>query len=283
VKGRVAFLAVLCVLYIGMIFPLTDYLIKRPFVERLGYVPRPEVMRLVSADQKQLVGESLIMSVVMYFGGAVNQVAANKINVPLNFQGMKNSIEVAIKVDPYNLDSYYFTQAIMVWDMKQVREANELLEFGMKYRDWDWYLPFFLGFNYSFILKDYATAAKYYERVGVLTGNELSINLAGRYLYEAGETSQAIAYLSAMVQTATNDAIKKSLQTRLSAFKAVKQIEQARDSYVKKFKKKPASVAQLMSAHFLASLPRDPYGGSFYIDEKGRVRSTSKFAYLKSQ
>ena len=278
-KTHVAIIAVLCTLYFSLIFPFAAYLKNRPFVEKLGYIPQADVMRLVTADQKQLVGEALILRTLMYFGGVINQIVVNRVQVSADLPGMKNSIESAVKLDPYNMDCYYFTQAVMVWDMKQVKEANALLEYGMKYRSWDWYLPFFLGFNYSYILKDYADAAKYYERVGQLTGNELSINLAGRYMYEAGQTDQAIAYLTAMVKTATNSSIKKSFETRLDAFRKVKLIEIARDTYRKKYRKLPTSINSLLTSGLLHQAPHDPYGGVFYLDEKGQVRTTSKFAY----
>src|ERR1035437_4961022 len=51
----------------------------------------------------------------------------------------------------------------------------------MKYRTWDWQLPFFAGFNSAFFLKDYAAAARYYQRAGELSGSDLSRLLAGRY------------------------------------------------------------------------------------------------------
>jgi tetratricopeptide (TPR) repeat protein len=253
-------------------------MLNRPYVEKLGYMPRSEVFLLAAADQKQIMSASLVWKVLSYFGGLYEK-KTHRINTRPDYEGMKSMIQSAIKLDPYNIDAYYFAQAVLVWDMKQVSAANDLLEYGMKYRSWDWYLPFFAGFNAGYFLKDYDTAAKYYKRVGDLTGNELSIKLAGRYMYEAGQTDMAIAYLTAMEQGAQNSAIKNSFKIRLDAFKGVKLIESARDEYVKKSGKKPASVDMLLKKGFLKELPVDPYGGTFYLDEKGRVRSTSKFAF----
>jgi tetratricopeptide (TPR) repeat protein len=192
---------------------------------------------------------------------------------------MRNMLEAAVKLDPYNIDAYYFAQAILVWDMKEVRVANDLLEYGMKYRNWDFYLPFFAGFNYGYFLHDYEKAAKYFRRVGELTGNQLAINLAGRYMYESGRTDLAIAYLTTMEKSATNEAIKKSFRVRLEAFKGVKLIETARDAYQKHYGRLPKSLETLLEKGYVEKLPIDPYGGRFYLDERGRVRSTSKFAF----
>jgi tetratricopeptide (TPR) repeat protein len=271
-------LLILLVLYLCVLFPFTSYMKNRPLLEKLGYVPRSEIMQFAAADQKQFTSAALVMKVLFYFGGLVEQ-AAKRIYTPPDFTGMQTTIETAVKLDPYNMDAYYFAQAVMVWDMKQVKAANDLLEYGMQYRDWDWYLPFFAGFNCGYFLKEYETAAKYFKRVGELTGNDLSISLASRYMYEAGKTDMAIAYLIAMEKGARNDAIKKTFRARLDAFKGVKLIETARDRYFQQFSKLPSSIDILVKSGLLQALPVDPYGGTFYLAEKGQVRSTSKFAF----
>jgi tetratricopeptide (TPR) repeat protein len=111
-------------------------------------------------------------------------------------------IHGAVQLDPYNMDAYYFGQAILVWDVGKVELANELLDYGMRFRTWDWYLPFFAGFNQAYFLKDYTKAARYYDRAGELSGSDLFKNLAGRYLQESGKTDLALAYLSAMEKKA---------------------------------------------------------------------------------
>jgi tetratricopeptide (TPR) repeat protein len=178
------------------------------------------------------------------------------------------------------MDAYYFSENVTIWDPREVHFTNELLKYGMRHRDWDWYLPSFAGFNYAYYVKDFELAAASYKRMAELTGTDLPMRLAGRYLYEAGRTDLAIAYISAMEKGATNDAIRKSLSIRLKAFKAVKQIEVARDAYVRSYKKRPVSIEQLMEKGLLQDKPVDPYGGSFYIDRAGQVRSTSKFAFI---
>ena len=257
--------------------PLTWYMKNKPFVEKIGYTPEPGVLKLLSADQQQFVAASLLMTVISYFGSLMEQ-APNRINTPPDFPAMQKMIEAATQLDPYNMDSYYFGEA-MVWYTGQVTTTNRMLEYGMRYRDWDFYLPYFAGFNYAFFLKDYANAAKYYQRVGELTGTDLPMTLAGRYLYESGRTDMAISYLALIVKNASNEAVKKALQTRLDAFLAVRTIERAADRFKSSLRHRPRSVEELIQKRYLADIPVDPYGGKFYIDDKGKVRSTSKFAF----
>ena len=157
--------------------------------------------------------------------------------------------------------------------------ANNLLDYGMKYRTWDWSLPFFAGFNSAYFLKDYAKAADYFKRAGELSGSPLYINLTGRYLQESGKTELAIGYLKTMIATSRNDTARKSFEIRLKAFEGVRIIEMACDLFRQKEGRIPSSVAELLASGFLQALPHDPYGGQFYLEPDGKVATTSKFAF----
>lgn len=263
--------------YLLLIQPFVSSMGAKPFAVKLGVIPRAEAIKIGAADHKQSVAAYLVFKVMVYFGTLVEK-AENKIEIPPDYPAMSRILHSSVKLDPYNMDAYYFAQAILVWDVKQIKLANDLLEYGMKYRTWDFYLPFFAGFNNAYFLKDYERAAQYYKRAGELTGDELHVNLAGRYMYEAGRTDLAIAYLGAMVKSAKNDAIRKSFNKRLEALKEVRRIQIAKQEYFKMTGKMPASVEELVKKTFISPLPRDPYGGTFYFDDNGEVRSTSNFA-----
>jgi hypothetical protein len=270
--------ALVCLFLYGiLIIPFTTYLHKKPFVEKLGYVPSVTALKTVAADHKELVAASLVLKVLMYFGGLFEK-ADNQVAVPPDYMSMSRLLHGSVKLDPYNMDAYYFAQSFLTWDVKQYKLANDLLDYGMKYRTWDWYLPFFVGFNNAFFLKDYASAARYYQRAGELSGSDLSRLLAGRYMQESGQTDLAIAYLTAMEKKERNQAVKNNYQLRLKAFRETRRVEVARDRYREVRGAMPATVVQLVSGGFL-SPPRDPYGGQFYLEADGKVATTSKYAF----
>jgi len=276
---RTAASGVVClVLYVVLIIPFTTYLKNKPFVEKLGYVPSVTALKSVAADHKELVAASLVLKVLMYFGGLIEK-SENQFAVPPDYMSMSRLMHGAVKLDPYNLDAYYFAQSFLTWDVKQYKLANDLLNYGMKYRTWDWYLPFFAGFNSAYFLKDYAAAARYFQRAGELSGSDLSRLLAGRYMQESGQTELAIGYLSAILKGENNPALKKNYQIRLTAFRETRRIEVARDRYLETRGAMPVTVEQLVSSGFLSPLPKDPYGGQFYLETDGKVATTSKYAF----
>lgn len=269
-------LSALLLAYGALISPFSRHMQQRPFVEKLGYVPETVVLRIAAADQKPLAAAVLVFRTMMYYGGVPTSSKEPAV-APPDFAGMERTLVAATRLDPYNMDAYYFGQATLVWDLKHYSEANALLDYGMRYRSWDFYLPFFAGFNAAYFMNDLESAARYYRRVAELTGDDYFMKLAGRYLYETGETEQAIAYLTMMVQSARNDAVRAGLAARLEAFQGVRTIELARDRYQQATGKLPSNIDVLRREGFLPTLPGDPYGGTFYLAADGQVRSTSQF------
>lgn len=264
-----------------LITPFASYMAAKPIEEKLGYVPSVVVVKALAADQKELAAASLVMKVLMYYGGLLGKAqAGHLLAAPPDLPGMSRILHGAVQLDPYNMDAYYFAQGFLTWDAHQFKIANDLLEYGMQYRTWDWYLPFFAGFNYAYFLKDYAKAAHFYQLAGTLSGQDLYKSLAGRYLQASGRTDLAITYLCAMEKQEPNQVLKKSYLTRLQAFREVRRIEQARDRFTADHQgRTPSDLAQLEQADYLSPAPVDPYGGRFYLQPDGTVATTSKFAF----
>ena len=103
--------------------------------------------------------------------------------------------------------------------------------------------------------------------------------MAARYFYEGGSTALALAYLQEMIPTARNEAIKKRMITRAEAFERILRIEKAVLAYTIRFQTEPRKIEDLVEAGLLERIPQDPYGGYFYLDKQGKVRTTSKLAH----
>lgn len=280
VRSPLVLLLVGILSYALLLGPFTSYMRNKPIEEKLGYVPSIKLLKSLSADQKELAGASLVMKVMMYYGGMMGKGQNGQLFAEQpDLKGMSRLLHGAVQLDPYNMDAYYFAQSFLTWDAKQFKVANELLEYGMKYRTWDWQLPFFAGFNNAYFLRDYKKAAEDYKKAGDLSGSDLYIKLAGRYMQESGQTDLAIVYLTGMMKTATNQAVKQSYQTRLKAFKEVRRIELAKDNFLKSGGALPVTINDLLRSGYLDSQPSDPYGGMFFIELNGKVNTTSKFAF----
>ncbi len=275
------FLLISVAVYAALLLPVTDYMQKRSYLAKIGHVPGPAVIKAVATDQKEFIAVCLILKVVFHSGHLL-QLRHDDYVSAAEQKNTLNLLKTASMLDPYNMDSYYLAQA-MVWDRQNIDQINKLLEHGMHYRTWDWYLPFFAGFNYSYFLKKYNSAARFFKRAQAVSGSNLFGRLASRYLYEGGNTGLAIAYLEAMLKSADNQTVRKAYQIRLQAMKEVKRIEDAVNKYISDKHKKPADLQTLISGGYLSPPAVDPYGGKFYLDRNSKPRTTSKFAFISGK
>jgi tetratricopeptide (TPR) repeat protein len=241
----------------------------------LGFFPPAPVIKALSADQYHFISQVISLQCLFYFGGLVEHPGQRP-----DWQRIYQALFTSTRLDPYNMDAYYFAQAVMTWEPGLVPRVVELLEYGFAHRPWDWYLPFFLSFDYAFFLHDYHKASEYLAKVAELKPEvDWYVTLAARYLYEGGSTALALAYLKEMIPTARNEAIKRRMMTRAEALEKILKIEQAIVAYRERFQRDPKELGDLVNGGTLDLIPEDPYGGSFYLDKDGRVRTTSKLAH----
>lgn len=265
--------------YLLIIQPFTAYLGHRPVVNKIGYLPEAEIVKIVAGDQRYLISEIAVFKVMLYFGAMFDK-DADKPNFPPEYANMARMLSNAVKLDPYNMDAYYLSQAAFVWDVKgAAKDVNKMLIYGMKYRTWDFYLPFFAGFNAAYFLHDYRGAAEFMKLAAQLSGDPLFANLAARYFHEAGRTELGILFISSMEQGAKDEKVKKSFRIRKEALLNAKMIANAAVRFKDNLKRYPVSVGELVDAGFLKTIPKDPYGGQYYLADNGKVESTSKFAF----
>jgi tetratricopeptide (TPR) repeat protein len=259
-------------LVVGTHVELTRVRDARPPQARLSYFPPAPVIKALTADHYQFMSQVISLQCLFYFGTLVEL----RTQMP-DWWRIYRAVYTATRLDPYNMDAYYFAQAVLTWETGMIEQTLELLKFGFAHRTWDWYLPFYISFNYAFFLKDYEKAGMYLAKAAELKPEvEWYATLAARYYYEGGSTALALAYLQEMIPAARNEAIKQRLVTRAQAFERVLQIEQAVATFKERFQADPENLERLVNAGLLQRIPDDPYGGTFYLDDQGRVRTTSK-------
>lgn len=260
------------------IVPFASYLKNRPVAIKLGYVPSAEVLRVAVGDQKLLVAHATVVKVLVYFGSLVENFSKNVV-LPPEYLNMYKTLQTSVKLDPYNNDAYYFAQAAFTWETGRAEEVNLMLDYGMKYRTWDYMLPFFAGFNAAYFMKQYEPAARYMKRAAEISGNPLLTNLAARYYYESDKSDFGIRFLESMEKGAKDAQTRKLYSLRRTALQAVSSIQTAVGKYRVMNGRLPGRLDELLEQGFLKQLPEDPYGGRFYLDATGTVRTTSKFAF----
>lgn len=250
---------------------------NRPIELKLGPVVSTTLVKLLAAEHAATLAFRSVVRVMFYFGSYFEDDPNRVKNAP-EYANMYQHLIQAVKLDPYNMDAYYFAQAAFTWEIGRAREVNRMLDYGMKYRTKDYLLPFYAGFNAAYFLKDYPQAARYFQMAAERSGRTLFAKLAARYFHEGGQNQLGLAYLDTMIKGAADRKTRLIYEKRRDALQATQLIDEAVTRYRGSFGNNPVELTDLVEQGSIEKLPVDPYGGTFYLDEQGRVRTTSKFA-----
>jgi len=276
--SRLLVLTVLLVLLAGLTVRQAEQMSSRPFLVKLGAAPNAKVVELIAGRYKAQLASWWVTKVLFYYGSLVDNDARQLRTSPEYFN-MYKTLEAAVQLDPYNMDAYYFSQASFTWGLKRIKEVNALLKYGMKYRDWDYQLPFYAGFNAAYFLHDYSEGARLMQMAAERSGSPLFTKLASRYFYQARQTDLGVVFIQAVLEQTKDKKLRAIYQTRLTALQAVQLIETAVEKFHQQFDRNPKDLSELLSCGLLVKVPEDPYGGEFYLTDDGSVTSTSRFAF----
>lgn len=268
--SRAGILTLLLVAHVLAVIPFTQHLRSRPAVIKLGYLPSAKVMKLAAPEFAPLLAQVAVARVMIYYGSLFQENPA-LIQRPPEVFNMFKTIERAIQLDPYNMDAYYFAQATFTWEIGRAKDVNQLLKHGVKYRIWDWQLPYYVGFNAAYFLQDYATAATYMKQAAEISGYPFFSRLAARYLSDAGQTDMAIAYLEAMIKEAKDETIRELYLQRLESLLEARRIEPLVEQFRQGHGRLPIDITELVQAKLLEHAPDDYLGREFVITSEGRV------------
>ncbi|HYA87069.1 MAG TPA: hypothetical protein VEI57_08415 [Nitrospirota bacterium] len=244
-----------------------------------GLILPPPVVNLLALEFKTITADFLFARASQYYGGRSFRPGIWTKN---DYVWLYNNLLVTTELDPYFQDPYYFGNAIFTWGAGAINDADVLLEKGTNARTWDWQLPFFLGFNKFYFLHDNKGGADDLliaaKRPGAWDGLPM---LASRLYSDAGRTENAIDFLEIIAKNENNVKIKVNYEIRLDALKSILEIEKAVSRYKIRMKKLPKDIHVLVKSGKLAEIPKDPYGGQFYLEKDGSVKTTSNLVPMR--
>ena len=275
---------VLPIILILLLFPVHVSIISKvteckkllPKGEGTSYVLPSPILKIMALEFDGLASDYAFLEALVFFGSTSERNERPRVK-KWEYRWMYNTLSASTDLDPYFLDPYYVAQAHLTWEGNMVRETNTLLEKGNRYRDWDWTIPFYIGFNHFYFFQNNEEGAVYLMDASKRQGApSLLPQLAARLMYKANRTENAIIFLQEMIKRTDDENIRKQYETRLNALKAILFLERAATVYQDRFKKPPEKPDDLIAKNVIKEIPQDPYGGKFYIDKDGSIKTTSE-------
>lgn len=247
---------------------------KRKTAE-VGFVLPPQFSRILAFGNQGVLSDYLLLKSTTFLGGRM--MYRQRLSED-DWRYIEDSLQAVTRLDPYFLDPYLLTEGTLAWDAGRIKEANAILKRGMKYRKNDWQLPFFIGFNYFYFLKDNKRGADYLMDAARRPDSPFFLQtLAARLDYYGGQTGIAIAFLKSLLDQTSDPHLRASLEKRLTALERAASIEAKVHKFEKERGRRPMSIRELVAKGYVHKLPKDPYGGKWIILKNGRVFSTSRF------
>lgn len=273
------------IILILLLFPVHVFFIVSKVAEGKKLLPKGEdtsyvlpspILKIMSLEFDGLASDYTFLKALVFFGSTFERKERPRLK-EWEWRWMYNILNASTDLDPYFLDPYYVAQAHLTWEGNMVRETNTLLEKGSRFRDWDWTLLFYAGFNSFYFLHEDAKASEYLMEASKRPdASPMLASLATRLAYKVKKTENAIIFLQEILSRTDDENTKKMYEMRLNALKAIFFLERAAAAYQERFKKQPENLDDLTAKNVIREIPKDPYGGKFYIDKDGSIKTTSE-------
>ena len=239
--------------------------------EEFMRLPKVEYLRVASLGYSNLVADLLWLK-------AVQNMGEKKVS-PEGYEWIYKALDTVTSLDPKFVAPYEAGGLILTIVADKVELSNKLLEKGVENLPQYWQLPFYLGFNYLFYMKDYKKAAEYMEKAPKIPGSPEYLPLLTARLYlQSKDPAYALEFLMRMYDNTTDERLRERLAERITVARSdliASRLQEAADLYRQRTGSAPRELGELIHAGLIGFVPEDPAGGMFVIDKDGRVKSTA--------
>lgn len=267
------------------VLPLED-----PVNTQVRLMP-PDFLRFITLGHSNLMADMLWLQLIQYYGATAQEKSSREYLYPY--------IDTITSLSPGFEDAYIFGSYVLSDTPQQVEQSLQLLEKGMKQLPDSWLIPFQAGFVSYLHQKDYAKAADYFAqaaqrpeapRLAQQMAAQLNRRTNDYERCQVGFRLWQDAYEKAPEGELRAKAEKRLVETRFhcdlillealikqyhrdALLKWEASVEAAQKSEATKLPPRPASLypaslAELVKAGMVSSLPKDPLQRNFVYNAK---------------
>lgn len=177
-------------------------------IESFNYLPSGEYLRISTLEFKEATADLLWLRAI--------QFASGKDPSGRDYDWFYGVIDRVTDLDPKFSYAYQIGGVVLSVLSDHVDQSNKLMEKGLKNDLTDWQIPFHLGFNYLYHLKDNLKAAQYMEMAAKTPGSPAYLPLLAARLYtKGGERQTALLFLEGMYRSTRDERVKERIAERI--------------------------------------------------------------------
>ena len=227
--------------------------------EELAYLPKGEYLKVAVLGYREAVADLIWLKVVQHLGGRKPSLGS--------YLWAYHAADVLTDLDPRFAQAYRATGTVLgVW-AERPHESIAILSKGIRHNPQVWDLPFYVGYDYYYVLRNPAEAAKYFRLASSLQGSPAYLpRLAARMTVEAGDPDAALEFLQRLYSGTQDDKIREGLVRRIrevEAERGIRLLEEAARRFKHRFGKWPLRLEELIARGIIVSLPIEPFGGVY--------------------
>jgi tetratricopeptide (TPR) repeat protein len=235
------------------------------------HVPSGAAARVAALGHRTFLSDLYWLSAVQYIGEPrADQRGWDKL-LPL--------VDLVTDLDPRHGYAYQ-TAGIVLSAAGLLDESDAILEKGIVKGPPYWTFPYYLAFNAWFYRGDYAAGAKWAEIAARTPGASVNVSrLALSLASKSGTPEDAIEMLREIRATVKDEETAERLDEQLKLAvleRDAQRLERAVARFREQRGRAPTSLAELVRAGLVESIPEDPFGGRYEWDAAwGEVRSSA--------
>ena len=219
--------------------------------QQLSHPLPPAIQKAALGYLRQLGGEMHFIKASVFYGGVEPG------RDPLEYaEPLARHLTAAATLHPYFVDTYFFCQATLPYiNNEYAVYANDILSQGMAALPDNFVLPFFIGFNHFYLLKDPLQATFFLKQASQYPGVPSWLgHLASTLAAEGGDIYGGLIWLRAMLAAEEDEAVRERYQQSIAMFERAVTVQQAIDAYKNLHSQYPATLDDLVP-EVLAVLP----------------------------
>jgi len=182
-------------------------------IENLLYLPKSGYLKEMSLGYRTVFADILWIKAIGYFGGHTL--------TDQEYPWLFHILDQTTSLDPLFHHAYTFGGVVLAVEGDSLAQSIALLRKGMTYFPGDWLLPFYIGLDSFYYLKDPVVAADYIKVAATLPGHpEYLPRLAASLLSRSGRLPAAIAFLTTVAENTEDEHVRRGLYEKIEDLKA---------------------------------------------------------------
>jgi hypothetical protein len=251
------------------------------YTEDLKYLPSGNFLKGAMLSFDEVAADLLWIKAIGYFG--------EHAKTDHDYTWLHHILDITTTLDPFYSDPYEFGGIVLGAEVGDIDKSIDILKKGIenvpKHNERYWYLPFFTAFNYMYYKRDNLTAAQYLETASHFPKSPAYLPLLVSRLYANTDApGAALPFLEEMLSQTESPELQVNLENRIKDIlnlEHIRLLSTASKEYFNRTGKYPQNIDILVFTGFLKSLPIEPYGGKYFINESGLVQSSSEIDNLE--